>query len=308
MDTVRAETLRARAALLHEVRAFFCAQGFVEVETASMVPSPGLDLHLDAFEVRGGRAPRWLITSPEYQMKRLLGDELPRIFQLCRCFRRNELGTHHEPEFTMLEWYRAHAGSVEVMRDTEEMVAHVAWSLHGAPIIERDGRIIDCTPPWPRLTVREAFKQFADTEMDAVLHDEEKFFLTLIEKIEPELGRTKPTFLVDWPSSMASLARLRPEDPSVADRFEAYIDGIEICNGFGELVDPVEQRDRLERDQKKRAERGLPVYPIDERFIAALECGIPPSGGNALGVDRLVMLVLGAKSVADVVAIPSEEL
>ena len=274
-----------------------------------MVPSPGLDLHLDAFEVVGGREPRYLITSPEYQMKRLLAGGLPRIYQLCRCFRRNELGALHEPEFTMLEWYRAFAGSEEIMRDTEELVAHVAAAVNGgSKTIPGLDRPVDVSPPWERLTVAEAFQRHAGVEVGAVLEDEERFFRLLVDHVEPALGRGRPTFVTRWPARMASLARLCPDDPAVADRVEAYVDGVELCNGFGELIDPVEQRARLARDRSARAAAGKPTYPIDERFLSALEEGLPPSGGNALGVDRLVMLVLGIDAIDGVLAVPDARL
>ena len=296
--------LETRAAALRAVRAFFDERGFLEVETPSAVPSPGLDLHLDAFGVAGAAEERWLITSPEYQMKRLLSGGLERIYQVCRCFRRGERGARHQPEFTMLEWYRALAGSDDVMRDTEEMVAHVARAVLGGTRVGS----IDLAPPWDRLTVDEAFERHAGLRTVDVLPDEERFFRVLTETIEPMLGTERPVFLTEWPSSMASLARVLPHRPDRADRFECFAAGVELCNGFGELTDPVEQRARLERDRAARDLVGLPVYPIDERFLAALEEGMPPSGGNALGVDRLVMLLLGAPQIDDVVAIPDARL
>jgi len=306
-ESGRLQRLRARARMLAAVRAFFDDEGFLEVETPTMVPSPGLDPHLDAYRVEGleGADARWLITSPEYQMKRLLAGGAERIYQTARCFRRGERGPLHEPEFTMVEWYRAFAGVDDVMRDTETLVAHVARAtLGGTTIAPAHGASVDVAPPWERLTVRDAFRRYAGVEMDAVLPDEERFFRLLVEAIEPRLGRERPVFLTHWPITMASLARSSPEDPSVCERFEAYVAGVELCNGFGELVDPDEQRLRLERDQRAREAMGKPVYPIDERFVASLEEGIPPSGGNALGFDRLVMLLLGTERVQDVVALP----
>ncbi len=307
-DSGRLRRLRKRAQMLAAVRVFFDRRDFLEVQTPSMVPSPGLDLHLDAYEVQGAPVSRWLITSPEYQMKRLLAGGAERIYQTTRCFRRGEQGPLHEPEFTMVEWYRTFAGPDEVMADTEDLVAHVARvTLGGTTIVREDARI-DLAPPWERLTVREAFRRFANMDMDAVLPDEERFFRVIVETIEPQLGWETPVFLTRWPASMASLARLSPDDPTVCDRFEAYVGGVELCNGFGELVDPVEQRRRLEHDQRTREAAGKPVYPIDERFLAALEEGLPPTGGNALGFDRLVMLLLGARHIQEVVALPYERL
>ncbi len=305
----RLRNLLGRAAVLRAIRAFFDQRAFTEVETPLAVPSPGLDLHLDALEVVGAGAPRWLGTSPEYQMKRLLAAGLPRIYQIGRCFRRGELGQRHHPEFTMLEWYRSFAGMQEVMRDTEELVAHVARSLHdGATVVPAREGLLDLTPPWERLTLAEAFDRYAGTRLDDALASEEHFFRLLTERVEPQLGRGRPTFLTGWPASMASLARLDPQQPGIAERVEAFVDGMELSNGFSELIDAQEQRARLLRDQRERAALGKEVYPIDERFLDALSEGIPPSGGNALGVDRLVMLVLRAAHIDDVVAIPPARL
>jgi lysyl-tRNA synthetase class 2 len=300
----RMRALESRAAVLRAVRAFFDERGFVEVETPTAVPSPGLDLHLDAFGVAGSRDERWLITSPEYQMKRLLAGGLERIYQVCRCFRRGEQGARHQPEFTMLEWYRALAGSDDVMRDTEEMVAHVARAVLG----ETRVGAIDLAPPWDRITVDEAFERYAGLRTDDVLPDEERFFRVLTESIEPALGTERPVFLTEWPSSMASLARTLPHRVDRADRFECFAAGVELCNGFGELTDAAEQRARFERDRAARAAAGRDVYPLDERFLGALVEGMPPAAGNALGFDRLLAAALGAARVADVMAIPEAEL
>lgn len=300
------DALRQRHRVLQAVRGYFDGLGFVEVETPVAVPSPGLELHLDAFEMVGLKQRRWLQTSPEYHMKRLLAAGMGNIYQLCKTFRRDEQGSLHEPEFTMLEWYRPNAGSLEMMRDTERLVAQAARLLRGSTRIPGLRGAVDLTPPWEELTVAEAFARYASRPLDELLRDEDAFYLSLIDEVEPNLGRGRPTFLTRYPASMAALARLCPDDPSVADRFEAYIDGVELCNGFGELVDAAEQRRRLERDAQQRRRLNKTPYPIDERFLAALEQGLPASGGNALGVDRLVMLLLGARCVQDVVAFASD--
>jgi lysyl-tRNA synthetase class 2 len=301
--------LFARMRVLELVRQFFRERGFLELETQLAVPSPGLDVHLDAMAIEGGGAPRYLITSPEYQMKRLLAGGLERIVQIGKCFRNDELGERHQPEFTMLEWYRAWAGMEDVMTDTEELVAYVAQELSGgrAELLTERG-IIDVTTPWPRITVREAFQRFANVELESVAEDESRFYRHMIEQVEPGLTELGAVFLCEYPVAMASLARKKPGDARVAERFEAYVAGVELCNGFGELTDAYEQRVRLMRDQRERERRGLPVYPIDERFLGALEEGIPPSGGNALGLDRLIMLALGASHIEDVLAIPGSRL
>lgn len=308
-DGRRAKLLRKRAILRRAIREFFDQRAFVEVETPLVVPSPGLEVHLDALEVHGMRrdgGAAYLVTSPEYQMKRLLAGGLPRIYQLGRCFRAGELGHLHQPEFSMLEWYRAFSGAEEVMRDTEALVAHVAAAVgDGSTVIPGAQNPVDVAPPWRRVTVAEAFQKYAGADAHALAQQPTEFFRRFVEQVQPQLGRFRPIFLTEWPASMASLASLDPRNPSVAQRFEAFVDGVELCNGFNELIDPVEQRQRLAADQQERNRIGKPQYPIDQRFLEALEEGLPPCGGNALGFDRLVMLVLGVADISDVVAIPA---
>ncbi len=301
---LRHDALRLRHDARRALRAFFDARDYLEVETAAMVHSPGLDLHLDAFEVLGGQERRWLITSPEYQMKRLMAGGLPRIYQLARCFRRGEVGHRHEPEFTMCEWYQGFSDASAMMTETEQLVAFITEATLGSTVLPSG---VDVATPWPRRTVQEVFEASTGEQLMDVLPDEERFFRLFVEKVEPSFGDA-PFFLTDWPASMASLARLLPSDPAFADRFEAYVGGVELCNGFGELVDAAEQRARLERDHAARSQAGLPAYPIDEGFLGALEEGLPPSAGNAMGFDRLVMLLRGPDSIRDVVAIPSTRL
>jgi len=300
--------LRERAAVCAEVRRFFDARGFVEVQTPVVVPSPGLDVHLDAFEVAGGDRgmPRWLSTSPEYQMKRLLAEGWDRIYQIAPCFRRGEIGSRHNPEFTMLEWYRSGAGVSDAMADTEQLVAAVTGGL-----VRLGERVVDVRPPFERVSVCDAFARYAawprHATLDAAATDEGRYFRALVDEVEPALARIdRAVFLVDYPATQASLARVRADDPAVAERFELYVAGVELCNGFGELVDPVEQRGRLLRDQATRRAHDLPVYPIDERFLEAL-ARLPPSAGNALGLDRLVALACGTTDIADVIAFTADE-
>jgi lysyl-tRNA synthetase class 2 len=301
--------LRERARICAQARALFDSRGFVEVQTPAMVPSPGLDPHIDAFEVTGGDrgAPRWLATSPEYQMKRLLADGWRRIYQIGSCYRRGEAGPRHSSEFTMIEWYRAGEGVGQVMRDTEQLVAAVT---EGA--VRLDGRTVDTRPPFEQLGVCDAFARFAGWTEDATLaaaaHDEDRYFRALVEQVEPALERLdRAVFLVDYPATQAALARRKPGDPRLAERFELYVAGVELCNGFGELVDAAEQRSRFEADQRVRAARGLPVYPIDERFLEAL-ARVPPSGGNALGLERLVALACGTTEISDALSFTTDEL
>ena len=309
----RYRALQQRARLLTAIRRYFDDLGFLEVTTPAVVPSPGLELHLDAIEIadprRDGSDRRYLITSPEYQMKRLLAGGVGRCYQICACFRAGELGDLHEPEFTMLEWYRTFADAEAVMADTEAMVALVARTLNGGSTsVTFRGRHLDLAPPWPRMTVAEAFRRYAGIDVDGVLPDEDRFYRIMVETIEPELGRDRPLFLTAWPRAMASLAKLSEANPEVADRFEAYVDGMELCNGFGELTDAGEQRDRFEADISARRAAGKPLYPVDERFLAALAEGIPPSGGNALGIDRLLLLLGGGRALEDITAFPASRL
>lgn len=293
--------LKLRVSLLHSIRRFFEERDFIEVETPAVVPSPGLDLHLAALQVRdpSGAPVGWLATSPEYQMKRLLAAGAQRIFQLARSYRAEEQGPLHEREFTMLEWYRANSTAEDVMRDTEHLVEHLA-NERSCPLCPK------VKTPWVRRTVEDVVDEYAGVRLSRLASDEEAFFRTWVEQVQPQLGTDRAVFVTDWPQSMASLARIKPN--GMADRFEAFLGGIELCNGFGELTDAKEQRRRFEQDQADRRACGKPVYPVDERFLQALEDGIPESGGNALGVDRLLMLLVGADSIQAVMSFPAERL
>ncbi len=301
--------LARRAEILREIRAFFDEREFLEVETPLAVPSPGMELHLDAFALEDdpARPRRYLITSPEYQMKRLLADGYDKIFQICRAFRRGELGERHNPEFTICEFYRSNSGALEIMRDTEDLVQHV---LRGE--VALGDRVIAVRVPFARMTVCEAYKKFANVEPEETIriaaHDEDRFFKLLVDVVEPALAKIEHAiFLTEYPASQASLARKKPGDPRVAERFELYVAGVELCNGFGELTDPREQRVRFEHDANERAKRRMPVYPIDEKFLDAL-ARVPPSGGNAIGLDRLIALACGTTEIRDVLAFADDEL
>jgi lysyl-tRNA synthetase class 2 len=300
-----AKNLAARARALAAARGYFAGEGFLEVETPFRVPAPGVDLHLDALSAHDG----FLITSPELHMKRLLVAGLPRIFQVARVSRCEELGALHEPEFTMLEWYRAFAGFEEVLADTEALVRAVAHAVSGeAKLFGADGRVFEVGAPFSRISVRDAFRMHAGIAdaVDLAHTDEDRYFALLVERVEPGLAReSRPIFLEKYPANQAALARLSETDPSVAERFELYVGGVELCNGFGELTDAREQRARFELEHARRQSEQRVTYPIDERFLAALESGMPPSGGNAVGFDRLVMLATGAREIADVLAFPA---
>jgi len=317
LPRARMSALWHRAKALAAVRAYFAGEGFLEVETPLLVPSPGLEIHLDA--VRAGDG--YLITSPEYQMKRLLAGGFERIYQVCKCFRGNEHGPHHSGEFTMIEWYRAYASLDRIIADTERLVAAVFAALGST--------LIDVTPPWPQKTVRDAMREWAGVEVigDEPASDliakvraagievddhaawDDAFFAAFLARVEPKIASlTRPLILRDWPAPLAALARRRDDDPLTALRFEAYLGGIELANAFDELVDPVEQRARFEDDLRIRRARGRAEYPVDDKLIAALAEGLPPSAGIALGFDRLVMVATGARSIDQVLTFTADEL
>jgi elongation factor P--(R)-beta-lysine ligase len=320
---------RARAALAGALRGALSARGYEEVETPCLVPTPGMEPHIDAFaapfrpEGGGPERPLWLHTSPEYAMKRLLADGLERIFQLARVFRNGELSRTHNPEFTLLELYRAGTDYRGIMADTEAAIEACARAL--AP----DGlprAALDLAAPFEVVTVAEAFARHAGVDLaacdgdaarlraaaGAAGHDpgppgegfEDVFFRVMLDAVEPRLGRGRPTWLVDWPASMAALARLKPGDPRWAERFELYAGGLELANGFSELTDAAEQRARLLAERAQRAACGRPAYPLDERFLEAVG-RMPAAGGVAVGMDRLLMLLTGAASIDEVLLFPA---
>jgi lysyl-tRNA synthetase class 2 len=296
--------LAARASALRAVRDYFDGQDFLEVETPLRVASPGLDANVNAVPAEGG----FLITSPELHMKRLVVGGLPRVYQIARTSRAEELGHLHEPEFVMVEWYRAFSGMEAVVNDAETLVSRVVQGLSGTLTARTpSGLRVDVTPPFRRLTVRDAFRKYAGVSdaADLAATDPDAYFQTFVDRVEPALAKRRHALvLTEFPATEAALARPCPHDASVAERFEIYVGGVELCNGFGELTDAVEQRKRFISEQERRRKTGDPVYPLDENFLAALEEGLPPSGGNALGFDRLVMVALGVSAIAGVMAFP----
>ncbi|MCB9563932.1 MAG: EF-P lysine aminoacylase GenX [Kofleriaceae bacterium] len=321
----RRKHLVERSRALAAIRGLFAARDFVEVETPLRVRAPALEVQLHAVPAGDGE---WLITSPEYQMKRLLAGGFERIYQVCKCFRGHEDGHQHAPEFTMLEWYRAWAGLDDILDDTEALVAEVARAVRGEPVVVAQGRRIPVDGAWPRLTVAEAMATHAGVtvrgdepveelaaavtaagiDLGGAVHWDDVFFAAFVERVEPALAAMdRPVFVTDWPVRLAALARRKPGNPAVVERFEAYVGGLELANAFGELTDPVEQRARFEDDLAARAARGLPAYPLDERLLAALTEGLPPCAGIALGIDRLVMLATGADHIRDVLTFAHDE-
>lgn len=239
-------------------------------------------------------------------MKRLLAAGFPRIFQICKCFRYGERGRFHLPEMTMLEWYRINSNYEEIMDECEALIAAVAGGIGSEDILTYQGKQIDLTRPWPRISVSDAFKEFGPISAEKAL-EQDRFDDIMVTEIEPNLEQTQPVFLYDYPASRGALARLKAEDSRFAERFELYIGGIEICNAFSELADPIEQRMRFEREQDHRRKSGKSVYPMPAKFLRALD-DLPEAAGNALGIDRLVMLFSDSKQIDAVVTFTPEEL
>lgn len=311
--------LRLRAELLAQIRAFFAARGVLEVETPALSAAAITDPHLASFKTcysgpgsQHGR-PLYLHTSPEFAMKRLLAAGSGCIYQIARVFRDGEAGSRHNPEFTLLEWYRVGFDHHRLMDEVAELVGMLLA-----------GRLALAEPE--RLSYRQIFQHHlnldphratvadlaacAETRNISIptgmpLDDPDPWLdLLLTHCVEPRLGSGRLTFVHDYPASQAALARLRPDDPPVGERFELYINGIELANGFHELGDAVEQRHRFAQENAARRAAGLPVMPVDEHLLAALEFGLPDCAGVALGFDRLVMLATRKTSLAEVLAFP----
>ncbi|MBG6245971.1 elongation factor P lysine(34) lysyltransferase [Candidatus Symbiopectobacterium sp. 'North America'] len=310
--TATIENLLKRAAIVSEIRRFFSDCGVLEVETPAMSQATVTDVHMVPFQTRfvgpgvSEGMTLYLMTSPEYHMKRLLAAGSGPVFQLCRSFRNEESGRHHNPEFTMLEWYRPHYDMYLLMDEVDDLLQQV----------------LECESA-ERLSYQQAFQRHLDVDPfsadkeqlreaadklgmgDLASHEEDRD--TLLQMlftfgVEPHIGHDKPAFVYHFPASQASLAEISSEDHRVAERFEAYFKGIELANGFRELTDSDEQRQRFEQDNRKRAANGLSQQPIDEYLLAALKQGMPACSGVALGVDRLIMLALKAETIGEVMA------
>jgi elongation factor P--(R)-beta-lysine ligase len=302
-----ASRLALRARLLGEVRRYFDRRGFLEVDTPLRSAECGTEVHVEP--LTSGK--HYLITSPELHMKRLLVGGVHKLYQLVHCFRAGELGPRHSPEFLMLEWYRAFASYPALIADTERLIQALHRSVaESDELTLPSGARVNLGLPFLRLSVREAFTRFAGVADAAALaaQDEDEYFQLLVDRVEPAIAEQgQPVFLYDYPASQAALARLCPNDPSVAERFELYVGDVELCNGYGELTDPVEQRARCEFDRARRQHLGRHVPRVPERFLGALLEGMPPASGNALGMDRLLMLLGGEQRIDRMTPFPSEE-
>jgi lysyl-tRNA synthetase class 2 len=292
--------LQRRALIYDVIRAFFRSEGFLEVETPLLVPTVAPEKFITPFTVNGW----FLSTSPEMQMKRLLAAGYSKIFQICHCFRKSERGQLHNPEFTMLEWYRVGADYMQIIQDTERLVLALAGRLGLGTTIRYQGRKIDLSSPWPRITVHEAFLHSAGWDPFDRL-DEERFDVDLVEKVIPGFAQRCPTVLMDYPVEMASLARVRKGNPPVAERAEVFIGGLELANAYSELNDPAEQEKRFRQEIETLEREGKYGIIMPAKFLDSLS-DLPECGGIALGIDRLVMLFCDADSIDEVIPFPWE--
>lgn len=294
------DRLLLRSFLLRLIRSFFRERDFVEVETPSRVLSPGIDPYIDALPAGEGY---YLATSPEMEMKKLLASGLDRIFQITRAYRAGERGDIHNPEFTILEWYAAGEEDYAAgMALTEKLVRA------SAAMVEDQGLKtprLNWPHPFLRTSVDEAFGRHAGWKPSRAFRTG-PFFEDLVNKVEPALAVERAVFLTDYPERVGSLARRKGTDPLLCERFELYLEGLEICNGFAELTDAEEQRHRFERDNEERRKLGKEPYPIDVDFLAALASGMAPCVGNALGVDRLLLALTGQRRLSEVTLLASE--
>lgn len=298
----RKDALCQRARILQKIREFFHTNGYLEVETPHRIPAPAPESHIDPVPT----GPWVLHPSPELCMKRMLAAGYEKIFQICRCWREGERGSQHIPEFTLLEWYRAGGDYLDLMNECEKLIQSLAVEIGLGDQVNYHGHSIHLASPWERLTVEEAFRHYATISAKESLK-EDLFDEVMVRDIEPKLGIERPTFLYDYPSERRSLSRLKRDDPTVAERFELYIGGLEIANAFSELTDPEEQRKVFRSENEIRQSLRKKIYPMPEKFLEELET-MPPSAGIALGVDRLVMVLLDAKTIDEVVAFTPEEL
>ena len=328
--------LKQRARIIETIREFFIRRDFLEVETPILQISPGLEPHLKAFKTElvepFGQADRemYLHTSPEFTMKKLLAAGLPKIFQMARVFRNEERSKRHHPEFIMLEWYRANADYTVLMDDTVELVRACAAAC-GAKVLKDGDLEVDPFKEWERVSIADACRKYAGFDLESTLPAEptlepdpaplakvaEKlgiqvspddrwddiYFRIALEKIEPNLGRGVPTILYDYPVCMAALSRKKPSDQRFAERFEVYVGDTELGNAFSELTDAAEQRRRFEYDMDLKEKLYGERYPVDDDFINAV-AAMPEAAGIAVGVDRLVMLITGAKRIEDAMWAP----
>jgi elongation factor P--(R)-beta-lysine ligase len=292
--------LKRRALVFEALRTFLSEHDFLEVDTPIRAPAIAPEPNITPFESEGW----FLAASPELHMKRLLAAGYGKLYQFSHCFRKGERGLWHNPEFMMLEWYRKGVGYLSIIQDMEQMVLYTAESLGMSHILRYQGRDIDITPPWPRITVKDAYLKAAGWD-PVTGYDPARFDVDFIARVLPSFAPDRPTVLLDYPAPAASLARLKPEDHQVAERVEVFMGGLELANGFSELTDAREQAARFkEATEEIRQERGKNM-PLPESFLEAVK-RLPDCGGIALGMDRLVMLFCDVPMIDDVMAFTSD--
>lgn len=288
-DLARAFEFRSNALSL--TRDFFHKHNFHEVETPIAIRAPAAEEYIEAPQTKDGL---FLRSSPELEMKRLLAAGMKRIYELAPCFRLGENGRLHRQEFTMLEWYMAGSDYREMLEFTIALIRSLAKGLN----VPEEVCNVACG--WEIVPVRKAFRDFAGADADECAEEEALFETVLVEKVEPNLPKDRPCVLIDYPIRFGAFARPKKEDPSLAERWEIYLHGVEVANAYGELTDPAEQETRFKKYNRKRKENGLSEYPEATEFLEAIRYGLPESSGCALGFDRIVMLLFGAKSLAEV--------
>jgi len=315
------------------VRYFFKKRGFLEVQTPTLVKCAGQEPYLTPIRVnfndeKNKNYQGFLITSPEYSLKKLLAAGFEKIFEIAKVFRSNEtFGGTHNPEFTMLEWYRKNSNYHQIMKDVEELVFFLNKKINHSNYLTYQKQKIDLTPPWPKISVKKAFLKYANLNLNKLrrLEDFKKniknkiyfsesndwndlFYLVFLNEIEPHLPRERPIIIYDYPLPQASLAKRKNEKSFYAERFEVYIGGLELANAFSELTDANEQYQRFKKEQILRKKMKKIFIPIDNDLIRALKLKLPPCGGIALGIERLQMLLLNIKDINDLLPFPAAQI
>jgi len=313
--------LKIRQEIIDGIRKFFKSQGFTEVETPLLVPYPDPSPFNEVFEVSpvlGKRA--FLTPSPEFFMKKILASGAGNIFQICKAFRDSPaLSPLHNPEFTILEWYRVSADYKDIMTDCENLLNFISQTTPISPI--------SLTPPWLRISIKEAFKKYAGVDLDEFLNPkkarqicqkkgyqvsknstwEQLYHQVFLNEVEPKLPKDKPVILYDYPAPLAALAQVKKDNPNYAERFEFYINGIELGNGYSELNNWQEQERRLKQDIENRKKLGMRLFPYDKDFVEAVK-KLPKCAGIAVGVDRLIMVLTGAKNISEILPFPAKKI
>lgn len=294
----RRPRLELRAKALSATRAFFEEAGFLEINTPVRIPTPALEDYIEAVE----SGSQWLRTSPEFHLKRVLAAGYDKIYQIGPCFRKDECGKRHRLEFTMLEWYRANGIWLDVLEDTQKLLAFVAEKCLGKTVCSFRGRTLELAQPWEQITVEEAFSKFAGVNLDECIANGE-FEQVLVDKVEQHLGiNGRPTALTEYPLACSGLSRQIPNRPNRVERWEVYVAGLELGNACSELAEPVEQTRRFRECALLRQREQRPVYKLDQPFLDAMRVGFPPAAGVAIGMDRFFMLLSNTDDINEVTA------